>query len=269
MSWARGRPTLSAQRPAIPFHIKAVAARPTEPSVVPYKVYQTWMTHSLRPGMYKTCKHNHATNPEFDFFLFDNAECRKYIETNFEPPVLKAYDTLIPGAYKADLWRLCVLYKEGGIYLDIKFKIAQSLREFLGGATGPILVKDKWQPISDGIAPYQAILASPPAHPLFKQAIDNIVRNVESRYYGANQLDPTGPVMLARLISEEERAFFHYYVHFDPVSFQAIIYKNDSTSPAFMYQYDNYRLEQHQDMVMRGSGETYLQLWNRRAIYKD
>ena len=268
---SRGGPTLSS--PTIPFHTKAAAPRPTEMGGVPRKVYQTWITHNLRPGMYKTCKHNHATNPEFDFYLFDNAECRKYIETNFESSVLKAYDTLIPGAYKADLWRLCVLYKEGGVYLDIKLKITEPLLKFLTPAAAsadPIFVKDNWQPVPGGIAPYQAVLASPPAHPLFKQAIDTIVRNVESRYYGANQLDPTGPVMLARLISEEKRDLFEYYVHFSPESFQAYIYKNGTTTQPFMHQYDNYRLEQHQDMLMSGGGggETYVQLWNRRAIYK-
>ena len=34
--------------------------------------------------------------------------------------VLNAYDSLIPGAYKADLFRYLVLYREGGVYLDCK-----------------------------------------------------------------------------------------------------------------------------------------------------
>lgn len=276
MSWARSRGALplTGSRSAIPFHTKAVAPLPTEDAAaVPHKVFQTWITHNLRPGMHRTVQHNHATNPEFDFYLFDNAECRDYIETNFEPSVLKAYDSLAPGAYKADLWRLCVLYKEGGVYLDIKLKITEPLVKFLepvASKQGPIFVKDKWQPVDGGIAPYQAVLAGPPGVPLFRQAIETIVRNVESRYYGTNQLDPTGPVMLARLIGKEERNLFHYYVHFDPKSFQAYIYKNDSTQ-LFMQQYETYRFEQHQDMLASGGGggETYLQLWNRRAIYKD
>ena len=45
--------------------------------------------------------------------------CREFIKVNFNPLVLKAYDTLIPTAYKADLFRLCVLYINGGIYGDL------------------------------------------------------------------------------------------------------------------------------------------------------
>jgi mannosyltransferase OCH1-like enzyme len=63
-----------------------------------------------------------AANPTFSYRLFDDNECRAFIEKHFPADIVKAYDTLIPGAYKADLWRLCMLYMEGGIYLDVKFK---------------------------------------------------------------------------------------------------------------------------------------------------
>ena len=44
-------------------------------------------------------------NPKFNYFLFDDNDCREFIRLNFRPDVLNAYDRLIPGAYKADLWR--------------------------------------------------------------------------------------------------------------------------------------------------------------------
>ena len=71
-------------------------------------------------------------NPEFEHRLFDDADCRAYIEENFSADVVEAYDRLLPGAYKADLWRYCVLYKTGGVYLDIKFQCEPgfSLMEF-------------------------------------------------------------------------------------------------------------------------------------------
>jgi hypothetical protein len=62
-----------------------------------------------------------SQNPEFTHYLFDDADCREFIAANFDYSVLDAFDRLIPGAYKADLWRYCVLYVRGGIYLDIKY----------------------------------------------------------------------------------------------------------------------------------------------------
>ena len=54
-------------------------------------------------------------------YLFNDADCREFIAREYPPDVLMAYDLLIPTAFKADLWRYCVLYKYGGVYLDVKY----------------------------------------------------------------------------------------------------------------------------------------------------
>ena len=46
--------------------------------------------------------------------------CRDFIAKHFSEEVVYTFDKLKPGAYKADLWRYCVMYITGGIYLDIK-----------------------------------------------------------------------------------------------------------------------------------------------------
>jgi hypothetical protein len=77
----------------------------------------------LPPKMYE-CVHNNLTfnNVGLDciHYLFNDADCRAFIINEYPPDVLTAYDRLIPTAFKADLWRYCVLYKYGGVYLDIK-----------------------------------------------------------------------------------------------------------------------------------------------------
>ena len=35
---------------------------------------------------------------------------------------------MVPGAYKADLWRYCILYIYGGIYIDIKLEPINGFR---------------------------------------------------------------------------------------------------------------------------------------------
>jgi hypothetical protein len=42
--------------------------------------------------------------------------------------VLNAFNSLVPGAFKADLWRYCILYINGGIYLDIKYKCINNFK---------------------------------------------------------------------------------------------------------------------------------------------
>ncbi len=110
-------------------HILYVSSPPEQPITFNTKrpiIFQTWHTtyppSSLPPKMRETVNQIIAANPECDHQLFNDTECRNFIRDNFPQQVLTAYDTLIPTAFKADLWRYCILYKHGGIYLDIKYK---------------------------------------------------------------------------------------------------------------------------------------------------
>ena len=89
--------------------------------VIPLNIFQTWHTKKLPPLMENAVNKIKLLNPRFNHQLFDDYDCREFIKKNFTLEILNAYDSLIPGAYKADLWRYCILYKLGGIYLDIKY----------------------------------------------------------------------------------------------------------------------------------------------------
>ena len=98
---------------------------------IPFYVFQTWESRKVPKDMYTTMIENQRKNPCFEFYLFDDVESREFIEHYFELEVLKAYDSLVPGTYKADLFRYCVLYIHGGIYLDAKFKIVEGLKKIV------------------------------------------------------------------------------------------------------------------------------------------
>ena len=57
--------------------------------------------------------------------FFSQVDCEEFIiesikEGKLDNNVLLAYTKLIQYAFKSDLSRLCLLYINGGIYLDIK-----------------------------------------------------------------------------------------------------------------------------------------------------
>ena len=91
-------------------------------SIIPLNIFQTWHTKKLPPKMFNSIQVIRRFNPRFRYYLFDDNDCREFIKKNYDSDILNAYDSLIPGAFKADLWRYCILYKMGGIYLDIKYK---------------------------------------------------------------------------------------------------------------------------------------------------
>ena len=94
--------------------------RPITP-IIPFKIYQAWHSDDI-PESVSSCIDNiKKMNPEFEHHLFNNNKCREFIKANFSLETLDAYDSIIPNAIKIDLWRYCMLYKNGGIYLDVKY----------------------------------------------------------------------------------------------------------------------------------------------------
>jgi mannosyltransferase OCH1-like enzyme len=97
-------------------------------SVIPLNIYLTWSIKKLPQKMQENVDRMIKVNPEFNIQLFDCNERREFIKNNFSEDILTAYDTLKPGAYKADLWRLCILYINGGIYCDIKLNCINNFK---------------------------------------------------------------------------------------------------------------------------------------------
>jgi hypothetical protein len=74
---------------------------------------------------------NYKNNSEFDFYLYDEKDQRKFIKDNFNSAILNVYDKLTSYNDKSKLWKYCILYKNGGIYLDTKYNIKKPLIEYI------------------------------------------------------------------------------------------------------------------------------------------
>ena len=180
-------------------------------NLVPPVVYQTWHTKDMHYVWVEQFRAMKQINNHITFKLFTDQECRKYIKTNFDKKVLWAYDVLAPTAYKADLWRYCVLYKEGGVYLDIKLLCYEidllRKEEFLRvedipqtpspGSTLETYYDEKYySETKKTSAIWQAVMASVAGNKVLKKAIDSVVDNVFNNNYGMNPLSITGPLLL-------------------------------------------------------------------------
>ena len=163
--------------------------------IIPRTIYMTWKTLNLPKFMNETINKLQQINNEFEIKIYDDNMCREFIKNNFDRDILIAYDNLIPGAYKADLWRLCILYKYGGIYIDIKFEPVNNFK-LINLINRNILTKD----LNDSHI-YNGFIISESNNIFLKKCIYKIVYNVNIHYYGDNYLDITGPSMIGRLFN--------------------------------------------------------------------
>ena len=63
----------------------------------------------------------------WDYRFYEDMDAAKFIEMHFPAEVLYAFESLNPGAFKADLFRLCVLFIEGGVYVDVDVMASSKL----------------------------------------------------------------------------------------------------------------------------------------------
>lgn len=234
-------------------------------SVIPLKIFQTWHTKNLPKHMFDCVEQLKRQNPEFEHYLYDDQDCREFIKKHFHEKVLKAFDKIIPGAYKADLWRYCVLYIEGGIYLDIKFHCTHGFKliflteeeHFVNDVPkGPLRFPDYR---NEGI--FNALMVAKPGNEKFKKCIDAIVHHTQIHFYGINNLCPTGPFLLRRFFTPDERKDvklrFHGYKTFKThgIHFKGI---------KVLDIYPQYRTEKYKFAKTSYYGD----LWRLKRIYR-
>ena len=173
---------------------KATATAPR----IPRRVIQTFSTPVVPECLESGVRSWRERNPEWSYQYSIDAEQREFIRANFDAGVVAAYDALVPGAYRADLWRYCNLYVHGGVYTDIKSQCDAALNQVLDDSLSfAIALERDFVPRP---ALFNAWIASVPKHPWMHAAIDECVRAVRRRHYGANALDVTGPCALGRAV---------------------------------------------------------------------
>lgn len=223
-------------------------------SVVPLNIFQTWHTKILPPIMQNAVNKIKINNPRFTHHLFDDNDCHEFIKNNFDKNILSAFEKLIPGAYKADLWRYCVLYKLGGIYLDIKYEPVNNFKLIC------LTEEEHWVLDMDGIGIYNALIVSKPENPILLKAINDIVNNVNIKFYGNSALSPTGPLLLSKYFTHSEKKQFRLS-HDVCMSFDnRYIYFNGYI---ILKQYNGYLSEHNFNKKL----PHYSELWAKRTIY--
>jgi mannosyltransferase OCH1-like enzyme len=225
-------------------------------SIIPLHLYTCWHTKDLPENMRKNVEYVKASNPKFTHHLFDENDCREFIQSHFTPDVLKTYDSLIPDSYKSDLWRYCVLYINGGIYYDIKFKNINNFK-FIVLTEKETFVRDL---DSSGGGTLTGLIAVKPKNIIMFKCIEQIIENVKNNYYGESPLHPTGPMLLDSFFSVEEKTNMDYY--FSELKVEDLVEK------LCVYYKDYIILDFYPDYRKDKQNKHYSQYWKERNIYK-
>jgi hypothetical protein len=235
---------------SLSFFPKKIEKPQIKERIIPLNLYQTWYTLQLPPNMKTNVESLKAQNPEFKHYLYDDTMCRNFIAENFDADVLYAFDKLKPGAYKADLWRYCILYKQGGIYLDIKYNCVNHFK-LIQLTDQEYCVRDR--PYTGIVGIYNALLCFKPNNTILHKCIETIVKFVKYNVTGYTSLHLTGPHLMCTFFTKQE-------IYNLPLSFNG-----DSiclNNIPILTIYTTYRKEQENTGIKH-----YEKLWTEKDIY--
>lgn len=176
-----------------------------------------------------------ALNPDWDYRFYDDAAVIAYLETNY-PWAVDYWHRIDAryGAARADWFRYLLMYREGGVYLDIKSGLEKPLDEVIQDndrfllshwRNGKGSEHEGWgihrQLQSDRGEFQQWHIVCEPGHPYLRAAIDRVRSNLDnySPYRDGvghgGVLYLTGPISYTLAIQEELAEGGHRLVEAD------------------------------------------------------
>lgn len=164
---------------------------------IPKQIFQTFRNKKLSwLTMYHIARLKRL-NPEYAYYFYDDEMILEFLENEFPPEYLQAYNRLTIGAGKADFFRYAILYKKGGVYLDLDVKVIKPFRRFVLDDDQAIISNE-----IDKTLFVQWAMFFAPGHPFLKRTLENLIINIQERRYPHNIHATTGPVPFSDAIRE-------------------------------------------------------------------
>lgn len=120
-------------------------------STIPKVVHQTYPTRDLPEVLRVGLDRWIAENPTWAFRLYSSDEREAFIREAYGDEILAVYSKIRPeyGAARADLFRYLLIYRLGGVYLDIKSRFTVPIDDVIRGDEGFIV--SQWRNAAGGV----------------------------------------------------------------------------------------------------------------------
>ena len=170
----------------VPAYLPARIQRPNAKKI-PRVIFLTWMTRELGPQIYTSIKTLLHNNPEYELVFFTDADIDQFMCENFSQgkgnngSITDSFSRLQAGAARADVWRMMMIGRYGGVYLDVDesslapLPIDNDFDSVVSGVGG--WVSDTNQ--VSGLLEHWA-LAYSPNHPVILGTIETILYNIKN-----------------------------------------------------------------------------------------
>ena len=218
---------------------------------IPKKIFQLVADkNKINPDFQKNIEYIKKINPDWEYYLYDDNEITQYIVENYGLEFLEYYNKINPkyGAARADFFRYLLMYKEGGVYLDLKSATKYPLSN--------IIMPDDEYILSYWDMPMQILnvnhnmgefqqwhIICRPRHPFLYAVIDRVIKNIDSynSSVGVGKLavlKVTGPIAYTKAILPILDKYNHTIINLN--DFAGLIYNNLPKSHTNLFSATHY-----------------------------
>jgi len=155
---------------------------------IPKTIIQTFKTNKLP---YITQWHIwqlKKKNPDYDYQFYDDDRIDSFIHDEFGKDIFKLFKKINIGAAMADFFRYAILYKKGGVYLDIDSRITTPIDKFIVPSDHAVIA------LEGNLKYYvQYALFYEPEHIFLEKTLEIVIQNLKENKYPYNTHKMTGP----------------------------------------------------------------------------
>lgn len=142
-------------------------------------------------------------NPDFQHRYVTGSERREFLESNFDKEFCDFYERSDSNVVRADIWRIAVMLKFGGIYADVDTYCMRPIDKFMR-LDSCSFVCEKIQPASLGIDTSNSVFATvangPEITRIYEQFRQDARESISER--GRVDIPVSGPALFNKVLSE-------------------------------------------------------------------
>jgi autotransporter strand-loop-strand O-heptosyltransferase len=177
---------------------------------IPRIIHQTFRTNELPEPIQEVVDKLKSMNPEFEYRFYNDEDCYNFIKENYDEETLNLYSNINPkyGSCKADFFRYLLMYKVGGVYLDIKSRSITPLKNIILPTDEYVLSHWSGRDWADELNyPHGEFqnwhIICIPGHPFLRETIERVKKNLRNYDGGVGKLTVlrlTGPIPYSEAI---------------------------------------------------------------------
>lgn len=165
---------------------------------IPKLIHQTWKTNDIPTKWISFADKVKNLNPDWEYKLWTDRDNEDFVKTEF-PDLYPIYMGFSRNIMRADVIRYLIMYKIGGVYLDLDYEVFEAFdfKEYS-------IVLPMNQSIHNGDSTNEfgnCIFASIPGHKFWDDVIQDLITNPPLVQEHLQVLGATGPLFLTRIFN--------------------------------------------------------------------